>query len=213
MKPIYFIGIVLMLVSFVIGVGLGSTDSIPATLVRWFKPSPPTITSQGPVISDIQALGQLSVIQVAVVDVLQGEGSGHKGFWIVKGTALISVDLALANLEQVDDVAKHAVISVPVPALLSTQVDHEKTKTFDVRKTTWIPWKLGDEGLLRDQAMWHAQKLVEHAANTEEHMSLAKKNCRELINRLFQGINWTIDVQFREASDTMTASAMPSVAG
>ena len=48
-------------------------------------------------------------------------------------------------------------------------LDHEKTKTFEVKTTSWIPWRTGQDAL-RDEVMRQAQCLVAQAAGSKENI-------------------------------------------
>ena len=91
----------------------------------------------------------------------------------MKGDALIGVDLSRAKIVTKDDTARRATIELPLPELLQSRVDHDRTQTWQVRKTAWMPWS-GDGDKLRDQVMREAQKLIAQAASSREYISQSK---------------------------------------
>ena len=75
------------------------------------------------------------------------------------------------DYEKVEE-AKTATIWLPLPEVLQARVDHDRTKTWEVKTTTWIPWR-ADQDKLRDAVMQEAQKLVGHAAASAENIQAA----------------------------------------
>ena len=55
-----------------------------------------TIQSQGPTIQRLERLSRLVTTRAVVADVLVGEGEGCRGSWLIRGDALIGVDLSRA---------------------------------------------------------------------------------------------------------------------
>jgi len=65
-----------------------------------------------------------------------------------------------------------------------------------VEKTTWLPWRWGDQTVLRDAAMFHAQKHIETAAGSERHLVSAKSQAEILTSHSYDFVEWKIDVQW-----------------
>ena len=87
-------------------------------LTRLLVPYAPTpqsvvIQSLGPTIERLERLSQLTTTRVSIADVLTGEGSGCKGAWLIKGDALIAVDLSKAAIVEKDETARRATIRMP----------------------------------------------------------------------------------------------------
>ena len=74
----------------------------------WLPPTPQPIViqSQGPTVERLQRLSHLVTTKVLIADVLVGEGEGHVGAWLIKGDALIGVDLSRAKITTKDNAAK-----------------------------------------------------------------------------------------------------------
>ena len=68
--------------------------------------------------------------------------------------------------------------------------------TWDVQKTTWMPWK-GDEDRLRDKAMRHAQRLVERAATRPEIIEEAKRNAARALADVYRAVDWQVEVRWK----------------
>ncbi|HTK78176.1 MAG TPA: DUF4230 domain-containing protein [Gemmataceae bacterium] len=156
------------------------------------------IWSTGPTVTHIESLAQLVATKVSVSDVLIAEGRGYRGSWLIKGDGLVAIDLARAKVADVDKHLRKAKIVLPQPKVLSARVDHERTKTWSVEKTTWVPWG-GDGDALRDQAMYHAQKLVEHAAGSADHIQQARVSAEKVIDSIYRMVDWEVTVAWEDS--------------
>ena len=174
-----------VIVTFVIGRSSGPPSS-----------DEPTLWSTGPTIEHVQHLNRLVTTRVLITDVLTGEGEGVRGVWLIKGDALLGIDLSDADVRILDRQKRLAVIALRQPTALSARVDHERSMTWDVQRTSWIPWK-GDKDRLRDKAMYHAQKLVEFAATQPELIEEAKRNASHAIFDLYRTVDWTVEIRWR----------------
>ncbi len=131
----------------------------------WLPPPPmPTpqlqpviVRSQGPTIERLEQLSHLVATRVFVADVLVGEGNGCRGTWLIRGDALIAVNLGHAAIVEKNETAKRATIRLPPPEVLQARVDHEKTQIWGLKSTAWIPWT-ADKDSLRDTVMARAQQ-------------------------------------------------------
>jgi len=171
---------------------------------RWHQPaSVPVIVSQGPTVERLQRLSHLVTTKVIIADVLVGRGEGYTGAWLVKGDGLIGVDLSRAKIVAKDDTARRATIELPLPELLQSRVDHDRTQTWQVRKTAWLPWS-GDGDKLRDQVMREAQKLIAHAAGSQEYISQSKSAAATIIETLYAEIGWSVTVRWATQSSSQT---------
>jgi hypothetical protein len=156
----------------------------------------PRIWSTGPTIEQVQSLNQLVSTKVSVSDVMSAEGEGVKGAWLIKGDALIGIDLNHANIQVIDAQNRRAVIYVPEPRVLWARVDHERSMTWNVERTSWIPWR-GDKDRLHDRAMQHAQKLVEFAASQPERIDQTKRDASVAISDIYRQTGWQVQVRWK----------------
>jgi hypothetical protein len=156
-----------------------------------------TVVSLGPTITQFQKMRQLVALKVTIADVIISEGEHYRGSWLVGGDALISVDLMLAEIVARDEEKKRATILLPPPKVLQARVNHEKTRTWDMKKTSWIPL-VGDPDKLRDSAMLQAQMMVESYANHEEAMSMARENAAIILENMYSLVDWKIDVKWSD---------------
>jgi hypothetical protein len=173
----------------------------------FFTDSPPTFVSTGPTVTQLEKLGQITVLKLTVSDVLQGEGYGYKGAWLVKGDVLYSIDMTQAKVVETSEGSKTATISLPLPQVVSPRVDHNRTVTYSVDKKSWIPFT-GDQSKLRDRSMKEAQDLVERAAARSDNVDVARRNAEMLVALMYKLVGWTVDVVW--VDETRPATTPPA---
>jgi hypothetical protein len=152
-----------------------------------------TIVSQGPTLEKLERLAHLVTTRVYVADVLTGSDGRFRGAWLIKGDAIIGVDMREARIHERDEVAKTAVIQVPRPKVLQSRVDHERTKTWEVIRKSWRAWG-GNPDSLRDEVMLQAQKLVAQAAESEDNIDQAKTSTEGVIQDFYQEVGWQVRI-------------------
>lgn len=168
---------------------------VPSLATAWRASPPPSFASTGPTITALQAMGHLVTLKYSTGDVLEATDKSFRGAWIVKGDALIAVDLRKAKLISIDDENRRVVLQLPNPRSISPRVDHEKTKTYSFQRSTWlfIPgW--GDQAPLRDQAMKEAQRLVEFACSHEDVIDQAQTNAVLMIRTMYQMADYSVEI-------------------
>ncbi len=163
---------------------------------------PTVMASFGPTVTELQKLAELVTTKVYVADVLIGESPKYRGSWLIKGDALIAVDMNKAAVVSRDDDAKTASVRLPVPRVVQPRVDHEKTRTWDVERRTWKPWVPGSPDELRDEAMRQAQQLVTDAAGNEEALQYAKRRAETLIPQFYEMVGWKVQVVWEQPAAT-----------
>jgi len=192
-------------------VGLAAlTASLAWALALLHSPSPPppvAIYSQGPTIERLERLSQLVTIRVHVADVLVGEGEGCRGAWLIKGDALVGVNLGQARITEKDEATKQARIVLPAPEVLQPRVNHERTRTWQVSRMAWLPWN-ADQDRLRDAVMLQAQQLVAHAAASSDNLQQAKTAAEAIITAFYREVGWQVTVSW--ANPNSDGQKMPS---
>ena len=173
----------------------------PPTPMPTPQPQPVVVRSQGPTIERLEQLSHLVATRVLVADVLVGEGNGCKGAWLVRGDALIAVDLSKASVVEKNETAKRAAIRLPLPEVLQARVDHERTQIWELKSTTWIPWA-ADKDSLRDTVMAHAQRLVAHAAGSPENIQAAKIAAETVLRALYSEVGWQLTVTWHSVDSS-----------
>ena len=176
----------------------------PVTLMRDWDPgvreTPPTFSSPGPTVVQLERLQQLVSTRVHVADVLVGESRWLAGSWIIAGDALLAVDMSKAQVKDRDEEARTATIMLPDPDVLSPRVNHERSQQWDIKSRSWIPLAgalLGDRRALEEQAMRQAQRLVERAAGTDDNAATARQGAETMLTNFYRAVGWQISVRWK----------------
>jgi hypothetical protein len=177
---------------------LSAAASAIFLLPRFHPPSAPTpvvVHSQGPAIEKLVKLSQLVTTRVQVADILVAEGQGCRGSWLIKGDALIAVNLDRAKITDKSEDTKQATVILPQPDVLQPRVDHRRTRTWSVERLAWLPWN-ADQDALRDAVMAEAQRLVAHTASSAENLSKAKLTAETVLKGLYSEVGWNVAVKW-----------------
>jgi hypothetical protein len=169
----------------------------------WSAPAPPQFASSGPTVQQLEAMGHLTVLRLTVADVLEGRGHGYRGAWLIRGDALYTIELRKATIQAKDEARRTATIELPLPVVAQPRVDHHKTLTYSVEKTSWVPWT-GDQSKLRDAAMQEAQRLVERAAAHSDYVATAQQNGELILKNMYALVDWEITVAWQSPHDLHT---------
>jgi hypothetical protein len=173
-------------------------------LLRGWDPgvreTPPTFSSPGPTVVQLERLHQLVSTRVHVADILVGESRWLEGSWIIQGDALLAVDMSKAEVTDRDEKARTATIILPYPAVLSARVNHERSQQWDIKSRSWIPLAslvLGDRTAMEKQAMFQAQQLVERAAGSDSHKTTVRQGVASMLAEFYQAVGWHVSVQWK----------------
>ena len=197
-----------MRTTFLFLIALATSLVAVALVLPRLQPSPASITirSEGPTIQRIERLSRLVSSRVTVADVLVGEGDGCRGSWLIRGDALLGVDLSRAQILDKDDDARRATVRLPPPEVMQARVDHQRTKTWEVRRMTWLAWN-ADQDRLRDEVMRQAQQLVSQAAGSTENLQQARTAAEAIIAAFYSEVGWQVQVTWASApSEGQTAA-------
>jgi hypothetical protein len=185
----FAIAVLCSLATFALGYRYAQT--VPATVS--------TVWSSGPTVTRLESLGHLVSTKVYVADVLQATTNDYRGSWLIKGDALLSIDMTRAKIVESNPKTRTAHVWLPLPKVLTARVDHARTKTWSVEKTTWVPWK-GDPDGIRDDAMRQAQELVEFAGNSPENLDHARYCAEAVIQGLYRLVDWQVTIEWEKPS-------------
>ena len=164
------------------------------------RETPPTFSSSGPTVVQLERLQQLVSTRVHVSDILVGESRWLAGSWIVQGDALLAVDMSKAEVKDRDEKARTATIILPHPAVLSARVNHERSQQWDIKSRSWIPLAslvLGDRTAMEKQAMLQAQQLVERAAGSDSNKTTARQGVESMLAEFYRAVGWQVSVRWK----------------
>lgn len=172
-------------------------------VVRTEPPAGPSFT-HSPVVTELEKLNKLVTVKVHVSDVLEGYQANTwgaiRGAWLVKGDALLAVDMSKAAVVARDDAAKTLTLSLPAPHVESARVDHEKTRTYDVTVGLLRPLSAADQ--MRDDAMRQAQALVQSVAGSGEYIDFARERTEAALQSHFEAVGWKAVIRWQDRTAT-----------
>lgn len=187
---------------FALGVALLGLGGAAVLLAVRSGSQGPSFSHTGPTITELENLGHLTVVRVHVADVIEGEQSlwygTVKGAWIIRGDALLAVDMRRARILAKDESSRTATISLPPPSVLEARVDHDVTRTYRVDRGFFVSTQ--DESNLRDHAMRQAQMFVEQSAGSEDSMAKARETAEKLLRQFYALVGWTVTVEWQDQS-------------
>ena len=102
------------------------------------------------------------------------KGQGCRGSWLIKGDALLAVNLSQAKITDKQEDARQATLILPEPQVFQPRVGTIPCmRTWSVERVAWLPWH-ADQDALRDAVYAEALKLCGHTAASAENLSQAK---------------------------------------
>ncbi len=173
--------------------------------LRVEQPPPFVITSQGPTIERLERLSELVASKVTICDVLIGVSDDSKGAFLIRGDALIGLELSKAVITAKDDARRQATIQLPQPRVILARVDHERSKVYEFRSTSWMPWHT-QSGRLLEEAMLQAQRMVTQAANSPENIEQARRQAEVIIAALYEHLGWHLTIVFQDTPTTQAVA-------
>jgi len=138
-----------------------------------------------PSVSKLRDLREFATTDVILASVRHLKHDDYRGAWIVKGDAIVSVDMGQAEFDRVEDEPKTIVLRLPLPRVIHARIDHETTQEYDFKKRGWNFFP-EDQGEVRDKAMRDAEREIETLAADTRHIERAKSNTEIFIRKMFQ---------------------------
>lgn len=167
--------------------------------------APPSGITSAPSVEQLKPLAALMTHRVVVVDALTVTITGYVGELraavIVRGDAMLTVDLAQATIKDIEHEARTVVIVLPPPHVLSARVDHEHTRIFSVEASGL--WALmpgvGGRAEIIDRALREAQEVIAKAASEPLVIEQARARAQALICSFFaDSMKWSITVRWAD---------------
>jgi len=160
------------------------------------------VVSMAPTVEEIESLSELVTNRVYVSDILKGSNKDYEGIWAINGDAMITIDLSKATISNKNEETKTAVITLPMPQVVSARVDHERTKHGGIKGVRFALLRNPkNRAKMVDDAMLEAQNVVEKAANRPEIIDNAKKQAKLNIQMLYLKVGWNVDIEWQASLD------------
>ena len=163
--------------------------------------SPASTITSAPTIDALKPLAALMTHRIVVVDALTITISGFTGDLraavLVRGDAMVSIDLTQARIEEINHEARTAVLVLTRPQVVSARVDHDHSHVFSIEASGLWALVPSDDGRAEviDQAMRQAQRAVLKAASEPAVIEEARARAEALICAFFRDtLNWSVAV-------------------
>ena len=172
---------------------LGSAKRTSST-----TPSSPPL----PVLAELEELAELTSLRVPVSDVVTRELHGYVGAasatLVVHGSVRLGVDLGSACFENVDQGARTAVLRLPRAMVMSTHLDHQRTRLDRLnRHGLWLltltdaPSRKLLDGLYRD-----AEADLAAAGTSAALLARAESRAAAVLRGVLSQLGWKVTVLF-----------------
>lgn len=166
------------------------------------RPREPVIGHAGPTLEQIQALAALVTTRVTVTDTLTPQITGWTGGMaaviVVRGDALLAVDLQQARITRSDAATRSFTLSLPEPQVLEARVDHDHSRIFAVqRQGFWRLMRL--DALTRellDQGMREAQQTIARAAGDPTLLARVREHAAQVLSTFAHSTGWQLSIQW-----------------
>ncbi len=149
-----------------------------------------------PTVHSLEQLARLVTLKVHLADTLAVDArdgvESVKAAWIIKGDAMIGVDVSRASIGDIDMERRTALIRLPQPEVMSPRVDHDRTRTVNMNTGWWTSG--GYMARINDRAMLLAQERIREQAGSEEHIGLAREQAARIITGFYEIIGWTVGI-------------------
>jgi rRNA maturation endonuclease Nob1 len=198
-RVIKYLFIVLAMAAVVL-LGIGAYNNGFMALI--FPPDkPPTLTFR-PTVEQVKSIAELGVTRIHVADIIEGEGYGFKGSWLVRGDATLTVNLDTAKISEVDESKKRATLLLEEPRVQTARVDMNRTRTWDVQRSSWTTiFTGGDQKRLTDTALAGAQLALEREASREHYINQAKVQGQSIVANMYRMVGWDVEVRWKKPGE------------
>ena len=200
-QPARTISLRIIVAIFCLAGGYGLAIKFPPYL----KDDSKTKFKSDPTISKLERMNEVVSLKVHISDILECDKNGGtftyaKGVWIVKGDAIVSVDMDKVRYDLIDSTNRVAEITLPPPHVISERIDHAKTREYDFKTGLFTSSEYG--AAAHQEAMQEAQRLILHVAQSSENIELARRRTEYLIHEMFRELDWKIHVNWTDNSTT-----------
>jgi hypothetical protein len=161
-----------------------------------------SISSVPPVAEQFRRLNHLVTLQVPVTAIHTRAVVGYTGsinvVVLVRGDVQMAVDLDEACFASVDDEAKTAVLTLPLPKPRHARLDHRATQVYRIERTgLWmvLPVSTADARAV-SAALAEAQGSLDAAVRDPALVDEARCKAQDNLARFFGSLGWTIEVRW-----------------
>lgn len=162
----------------------------------------PEFFHAGPTLESVRALSSLVTTKTTLADAIVSQINGFTGSMsavlVIRGDALIGIDMEQARISDKDDNTRSLVLILPQPTVIQARVDHERTRVFALdRHGFWRLMRLDDvTRQLVDQGMREAQQTIEKAASEPATMATAREHAQQVLAAFANSAGWQLEIRW-----------------
>ena len=123
---------------------------------------------------------------------------GVRVVYLARGDALLGTDLKAAKITT-DEAKKLVCITLPDPAVISAQVDAQRSRFYAVdtkRAESVIPGDLKTPAI--EEAIRKAQQAIIDEARKPDYVKLAKENAESILRNFCQSLGWNAEIAWEK---------------
>ena len=164
--------------------------------------SVPEFAHAGPTLESVKSLSSLVTTRTTLADAITSEITGFSGSMsavlVIRGDALIAIDMQRARITAQDTGTKQLVLTLPQPEVIQARVDLQRTRVFAMeRHGFWKLMRLDDVvRQLVDTGMREAQQTIEKAANQPEIMAAAREHAQQVLAAFASSAGWQLEIRW-----------------
>jgi hypothetical protein len=144
-------------------------------------------------------MSELATTRVRIADGIDGDNDNWRVKWALHGEVVLGVDLSRAQYVEVSEGTRTATLALPLPHVVSSKVDHDRSTELSARSRWPIPVPpSGPPGLesLRAEVWKHADVKIQRLGQEEGYKQVTRGNTERVLNALFEPLGWKVSYQW-----------------
>lgn len=151
-----------------------------------------------PPLAIVRRMSKLVTVETHLTTYIEGGNDHWETKYLVHGDIHLGVDLSTAFYAQMDPVKRQASLRLPPPHLIMSKVDHDRSEEMFMRRKLW--YAMSDPQLVRAEVWKAADHKIERLGREEpSYAKQAKEQAELVLGELFQGVNWSIRIEWEDA--------------
>jgi Protein of unknown function (DUF4230) len=164
-------------------------------------PGPPL-----PPLAIVRGMSELVTLLIHLSTSIEGGNNHWETKYLIHGESLLGVDLSQVEYRDVDPVKRRAVLRLPLPHLVMSKVDHNRSEEMYMRSKVLFPC---DPQVVRAEVYKAADAKLERLAQDAAYVKQAKQQTQVVLKELFQGVEWNVRLEWID-DDAKAKDGQPS---
>ena len=142
-------------------------------------------------------VGRSVVIADVTTSRITGVTGGVEAALLVRGDFTVSTDLAAARFEQIDPVARRAVLVLPQPRASPPRIDHMRSRVVLIKESgVWQIVPRDDAVVAVVNAAYRDAQASITATDQQQQHAEARRRAEEVLRTFFSRLGWQIEVKW-----------------